>query len=104
LEPFIFKWNRLNAGISRPGKEREATRCRPPLASRDVAQGAKEQVHTIAVWRGIPKSHRQIRLGCLFRPGGVEILARHSYRGAVLSLPERKIHSIKLLPFKDERL
>jgi len=44
------------------------------------------------------------RLGWLFRTGRVEILARYSYRAAVFFLPDRKIHSIKLFPFEDERL
>jgi hypothetical protein len=34
----------------------------------------------------------------------VEILAQYSYRAAVFSLPGQRIHSIKLFPFKDERL
>ena len=72
-----------------------------PLASRDAVQDVKDQVHTIAVWNEVPKP---CRLGWLFRPVSVEILARYSYRAAVFSLPERKIHSVKLLPFKDERL
>jgi len=38
------------------------------------------------------------------RPGCVKILARYLYRAAVFSLPERKIHTTKLLPFKQERL
>jgi hypothetical protein len=67
------------------------------------SQGAKGQVETIAVWSFISIGS-WFRLGRLLRSGYVEILARWCHRAPVFSLPDRKIHPVKLLPFERDTL
>ncbi|MFZ1773483.1 MAG: hypothetical protein WAT78_05945 [Rhizobiaceae bacterium] len=69
-------------------------------------QDAKEQAETIAVCCSVSMRWLLLlaRLGCLFRPGHVEILARCLHRATVFSSPARKIHAIKLFPFEPEAL